>query len=124
MVVEILNHPHRLKVSVHQLREKLAILKEEWTKVEVYENETLYSPFEVLTEQVKREIRECGFAIDESPNVSSVERMGDNRVGLCLMYCSPRVLVVIHFNHESLNFNDGDQDVRTTLAGIQVMELD
>ena len=124
MVVEILNRPDRLKVSVLQLREKLAILKDEWSRVEVYENETLYSPFEVLTEQVKREIRGCGFTIDESPGAYPIEHVGNRQVELCLMYCSPKVLVIVHFNHEFLNFNDGDHDVRTMLAGIQVMELE
>jgi|GEM_PF-6073469 hypothetical protein len=124
MVIEIPGSPQRFNVSVSELKERLAILRNDWSGIEVYVNETMHSPFNVLIEQVKREIRNCGFVLDEEPNSCSVETVGDSRVSMWILYCSPKVLVVIHFNDEGITYSDGSSDVRTTLAGIQVMELE
>lgn len=124
MVVEILNHSRKLNVSVSELKERLAILKDEWSRVEVYANETYHSPFDVLIEQVKREVRNCGFTLDEGPGADSIETLGDHKVGMWIFYCSPKVLVVVHFNNQGVKYDNGDVDVRITLAGIQVIELE
>lgn len=125
MVVEILNNKFENSgVSINQLHHKLAILKDEWSRVEVYANETYHSPFDVLIEQVKREIRNCGFTLDEDPGADSIETLGDHKVGMWIFYCSPKVLVVVHFNNQGVKYDNGDVDVRITLTGIQVIELE
>ncbi len=124
MVIEILNSYQSPMASVQELKAKMATLRKDWSRVEVMMNETLYSPFNVLIEQVKREIRICGFILDEEPNSNSIATIGDSKVDMCIFYCSPGVLVVTHFNNEEITFSDGYTDVKTTLAGIQVMELD
>lgn len=124
MVVEILNNSEKFNVSVHELKDRLAVLREEWSRIEVFLNETLHSPFDVLIEQVKREIRNCGFVLDEEPNADSVAIIGDSQNGIWVFHCSPKVLVVVHFTNEEVGYDDGYQDIKGTLSGIQVMELE
>lgn len=115
--------PHRGD-ALNKLREKMGILMTEWGRLEVCEYEVAYSPFLILTDQVERSITECGLTLDRSPNIESIETMGDGHRGMHLAYCSQGILVITSFRHEHDHYEDGEEMVTSRLDQIRVVDLD
>ncbi len=110
--------------NLKDLRKRLAILKSEWDRLEVCESEVAHSPFDILTDQVERVIVECGLTLDKDRNSDSTLTMGDANMGMYLVYCSQRILVITSFRSEYDHYEDGELMVTSMLDGIRVVDLD